>query len=36
EDFSQALQLLAEKIAFTDPITGNKREFKSQQNLLTK
>ena len=33
EDFSQALQLLAEKIAFTDPITGNKREFKSQQNL---
>jgi len=30
EDFSQALQLLAEKIAFTDPITGEKRKFKSQ------
>lgn len=29
EDFSQALQLLAEKIAFTDPITGEIREFKS-------
>jgi len=29
EDFSQALQLLAEKIAFNDPITGEEREFKS-------
>lgn len=33
EDFSQALQLLAEKITFTDPITGEKRVFKSQQSL---
>ena len=33
EDFNQALQLLAEKIAFTDPITGEKREFTSRQKL---
>ena len=33
EDFSQALQLLAQTIAFIDPITGEKRTFKSQQNL---
>jgi tRNA pseudouridine32 synthase/23S rRNA pseudouridine746 synthase len=33
EDFNQALQLLAEKIAFTDPITGEKREFVSHQKL---
>ena len=33
EDFSQVLQLLAQTIAFVDPITGNKRAFKSQQNL---
>jgi tRNA pseudouridine32 synthase/23S rRNA pseudouridine746 synthase len=33
EDFSQALQLLAEKIAFTDPITGEEREFKSLLRL---
>ena len=33
EDFSQALQLLAEKIAFTDPITGEEREFKSLLGL---
>ena len=33
EDFTQPLQLLAEKIAFTDPITGEKREFTSRQRL---
>jgi tRNA pseudouridine32 synthase/23S rRNA pseudouridine746 synthase len=33
EDLSQALQLLAEKIAFTDPITGEEREFKSLLRL---
>ena len=33
EDFSQALQLLAEKIAFNDPITGEEREFKSLLQL---
>lgn len=33
DDFDQTLQLLAEKIAFTDPITGEKREFRSQQKL---
>lgn len=33
ENFRQALQLLAEKIAFTDPITGEEREFSSQQKL---
>jgi tRNA pseudouridine32 synthase/23S rRNA pseudouridine746 synthase len=33
EDFSQALQLLAQTIAFTDPITGEKRKFASQQKL---
>ena len=33
EDFSQALQLLAEKIAFNDPITGEEREFKSLLGL---
>jgi tRNA pseudouridine32 synthase/23S rRNA pseudouridine746 synthase len=33
EDFSQALQLLAEKIAFNDPITGEEREFKSLLRL---
>ena len=33
EDFTQPLQLLAEKIAFTDPITGEKREFTSRQKL---
>lgn len=33
EDFGQALQLLAETIAFMDPITGEKRKFASQQKL---
>jgi tRNA pseudouridine32 synthase/23S rRNA pseudouridine746 synthase len=34
EDFSQPLQLLAQKIAFTDPISGEKREFISKQKLV--
>jgi len=33
EDFSQALQLLAQRIAFIDPVTGAERVFKSQRNL---
>lgn len=33
EDFSQALQLLAHRIAFTDPVTGTKRLFESQRSL---
>ena len=34
EDFSQPLQLLAQKIAFTDPISGEEREFASEQKLV--
>lgn len=34
EDFSQPLQLLAQKIAFTDPISGERREFISKQKLV--
>ena len=33
EDFSQALQLLAQRIAFTDPVTGTERVFESQRSL---
>ena len=33
EDFSQALQLLAQRIAFTDPVTGADRVFESQRSL---
>ena len=33
EDFSQALQLLAQRIAFTDPVTGAERVFDSQRSL---
>jgi tRNA pseudouridine32 synthase/23S rRNA pseudouridine746 synthase len=33
EDFSQALQLLAKRIAFTDPVTGAERVFESQRSL---
>ena len=34
EDFSQPLQLLAQKITFTDPFTGKEREFASEQKLV--
>jgi tRNA pseudouridine32 synthase/23S rRNA pseudouridine746 synthase len=34
EDFCQPLQLLAQKIAFTDPISGEEREFASEQKLV--
>ena len=33
EDFSQALQLLAQRIAFTDPVTGAERVFESLRRL---
>lgn len=33
-DFSQPLQLLARSLAFTDPITGQARQFTSQRQLL--
>jgi tRNA pseudouridine32 synthase/23S rRNA pseudouridine746 synthase len=33
EDFSQPLQLLAKSVAFTDPITGQAREFHSALRL---
>ena len=33
EDSSQALQLLAQRIAFTDPVTGAERVFESQRKL---
>jgi len=33
EDFSQPLQLLAKSVAFTDPVTGEAREFQSALRL---
>lgn len=33
EDFAQPLQLLARQLAFTDPITGERRCFDSQRSL---
>jgi len=33
EDYDQPLQLLAHRLAFTDPITGKQMEFKSRQSL---
>lgn len=33
EDFSHPLQLLAQRIAFTDPLTGEERMFESQRSL---
>jgi tRNA pseudouridine32 synthase / 23S rRNA pseudouridine746 synthase len=33
EDFSRPLQLLAQSIAFTDPMTGGEREFSSARRL---
>lgn len=33
EDFSKPLQLLAKRVAFTDPITGEERVFQSAQRL---
>lgn len=32
-DYSQPLQLLAQRVAFTDPLGGQLREFTSRQNL---
>ena len=33
EDFSNPLQLLAKSVAFTDPVTGEAREFHSAMRL---
>ena len=33
DDFSQRLQLLAQRIAFTDPVTGEERDWQSQRSL---
>lgn len=33
DDYSKPLQLLASGVAFTDPLTGQPREFTSQRNL---
>jgi len=33
EDFSQPLQLLAQRIAFADPVTGQHTVFESQLGL---
>ena len=35
EDFAQPLQLLARAIAFTDPVTGQARQFASQRQLAS-
>nr|WP_051073714.1 pseudouridine synthase [Mycobacterium sp. JS623] len=35
DDFSQPLQLLAHRLAFTDPIGGDHREFVSRSTLVT-
>jgi tRNA pseudouridine32 synthase/23S rRNA pseudouridine746 synthase len=32
-DFDNPLRLLAKSIAFTDPLTGKRREFDSRQTL---
>lgn len=34
DDFSQPLQLLARSIAFTDPVSGEARQFHSERRLL--
>lgn len=34
EDYTHPLQLLAKSISFTDPLTGDKRFFESEQQLL--
>lgn len=36
EDYSKPLQLLAQSISFTDPLSGNLRHFESKQKLLLK
>jgi tRNA pseudouridine32 synthase/23S rRNA pseudouridine746 synthase len=33
EDFSNPLQLLAKSVRFTDPVTGELREFHSEMRL---
>jgi tRNA pseudouridine32 synthase / 23S rRNA pseudouridine746 synthase len=33
-DFARPLQLLAQSVAFTDPISGQARAFSSQRSLI--
>ena len=33
DDFKRPLQLLAKTVAFTDPVTGEARQFQSQRRL---
>lgn len=33
DDFGQPLQLLARSLAFTDPVTGEPRRFRSERQL---
>jgi tRNA pseudouridine32 synthase/23S rRNA pseudouridine746 synthase len=33
DDFAAPLQLLAKSVAFTDPVTGQARQFHSQRTL---
>ena len=33
DDFSQRLQLLAQRIAFKDPVTGEERDWQSRRSL---
>jgi tRNA pseudouridine32 synthase/23S rRNA pseudouridine746 synthase len=33
-DYARPLQLLAQRIAFTDPLSGEARQFESQRTLL--
>jgi tRNA pseudouridine32 synthase/23S rRNA pseudouridine746 synthase len=34
DDFATPLQLLAQRLRFTDPLTGRERTFESQRKLL--
>ena len=34
DDYRQPLQLLARRLAFVDPLTGQQREFRSARELL--
>jgi tRNA pseudouridine32 synthase/23S rRNA pseudouridine746 synthase len=34
EDFAEPLQLLAKRIRFTDPVTGEARDWTSQRDLV--
>jgi tRNA pseudouridine32 synthase/23S rRNA pseudouridine746 synthase len=34
DDFNQPLQLLAKRVRFHDPVSGQDREFQSERELL--